>query len=542
MAMSPADCSIHAILRGRCETSPDRLWLQDLTGDQATYAQARQRGARWAAALRTLDVRPGDRVSSMLTNSVEGVTCWLGITALRAFEAPVHPEHRGPLLRHAIDTVESAVLVIDYQFLPRLAEAGRELRHLKHVVVVGLAASAQEQWQRPAGPFELWSAEGLLASAAGVTADPAWPWDLAAIIYTSGTTGPSKPVKMPWAQLAASSARTFPEGLNESDCFYAPWVASHMGAKMFPYLAATLGARLVLRQGLKMPSLLDEIRQYGVTTMTLFGVVVRWMLAASPRPDDAEIPLRYAVISPGMPELGEFSRRFGVRIATCYSMTEICVPVATEGWHLADWRSVGKYKPGSPGLEVRIVDEHDYPVEPGTAGELIVRSAEPWSLNLGYYGMPEASLEAWRNGWFHTGDIFTVDADGSYYFVDRVKDSIRRRGENISSLEVEAVVCSHPDVMQCAAIAVPSELTEDEIKVCIVRRPGSVLSASDLARYLADCMPRYMIPRYIEWVSGLPLTAGTERVRKAVLRENWRTPRTWDRLAERTLCAGTKER
>ena len=177
---------------------------------------------------------------------------------------------------------------------------------------------------------------------------------------------------------------------------------------------------------------------------------------------------------------------------------------------------------------MRLVDEHDYEVPEGQIGELIVRSDEPWKLNQGYFGIAAESMDAWRNGWFHTGDALRRDDDGNFYFVDRLKDSIRRRGENISSFEVEAIVNGHPDIAESAAIAVPSELGEDDVKIVVVRRPETDLSAPDLTDYLVPIMPRFMIPRYVEFVDQLPKTP-TDRVQKALFRSAGVTPQTWDR-------------
>jgi crotonobetaine/carnitine-CoA ligase len=178
---------------------------------------------------------------------------------------------------------------------------------------------------------------------------------------------------------------------------------------------------------------------------------------------------------------------------------------------------------------VRIVDEHDIEVPAGVVGELIVRTRVPWTVNAGYLGMPEQTAEAWRNGWFHTGDAFRYDEDGNFYFVDRIKDSIRRRGENISSFEVEAYVNEHPAVLESAAIAVPSEHGEDEVKVCVVLKPDGILEPEELIEHLIPRMPRFMVPRYVELVDALPKTEATQRVQKVLLREEPLNDKTWDR-------------
>jgi crotonobetaine/carnitine-CoA ligase len=186
---------------------------------------------------------------------------------------------------------------------------------------------------------------------------------------------------------------------------------------------------------------------------------------------------------------------------------------------------------GYPGYEVRVVDEHDYDVGPGEIGELVVRTAEPWTMNAGYLGMPDRTADAWTNGWFHTGDAFTYDRDGNMFFVDRARDCIRRRGENISSFEVEAEVNAHPLVAESAAIGVPAELGEEEIKVLVVAKPGAALSPVELTEFLIPRVPRFMVPRYIEFVPELPKTEATMRVKKYLLRDGALNPATWDREA-----------
>jgi crotonobetaine/carnitine-CoA ligase len=210
-------------------------------------------------------------------------------------------------------------------------------------------------------------------------------------------------------------------------------------------------------------------------------------------------------------------------------MTEIGAPFASDGYRLANARSCGRLRTGWAGYEVRIVDDHDEPLGAGEVGELVVRTSEPWVVNRGYYGMPEVTAEAWRNGWFHTGDGFMYDEDGNYYFVDRIKDAIRRRGENISSFEVEALVNRHPEVAESAAVAVPSEYLEDEVKVCVVRSEGAELSHAQLVEFLVPTMPSFMVPRYVEFVDALPKTEATMRTQKIKLREAALNEHTWDR-------------
>jgi crotonobetaine/carnitine-CoA ligase len=254
------------------------------------------------------------------------------------------------------------------------------------------------------------------------------------------------------------------------------------------------------------------------------------LLAQPEKPDDADNPLRGVIMAPLIPDLERFKRRFGVRVCTAYGMTEIAYPFAS-GWNLVNATSCGRLRRGPPGYEVRVVDAEDREVGCDRIGELIVRTAEPHIITPGYFGMPEKSAEIWRGGWFHTGDGFRHDADGNFYFADRIKDAIRRRGENISSFEVEAGVNEHPAVLESAAIGVPSEHSEDEVKVIVVLRPGAALEPKDLIAFLAPRMPRFMIPRYVEIADALPKTDATQRTRKHELRASALNARTWDREA-----------
>jgi crotonobetaine/carnitine-CoA ligase len=217
----------------------------------------------------------------------------------------------------------------------------------------------------------------------------------------------------------------------------------------------------------------------------------------------------------------------GVEIVTGFNMTETSLPIYFPDG-IPEWKACGRLRTGHPYYEVRIVDESDHEVPPGQVGELIVRTRAPWTLNAGYLGKPEATAAAWRNGWYHTGDAFRIDRDGHYFFVDRFKDAIRRRGENISSFEVEAIVQDHPAVAECAAIGVPSEVGEDEVQIFVVVKPGEQIAPGQLIEFLRPRMPRFMLPRYVQFAAELPKTPATQRVRKHELRELADPAQRWD--------------
>jgi crotonobetaine/carnitine-CoA ligase len=233
-----------------------------------------------------------------------------------------------------------------------------------------------------------------------------------------------------------------------------------------------------------------------------------------PLPDDAAV----------------FAERFGVTCYTLFNMTETAIPVAS-GPNPRGTGTCGKLRAGA---QVRLVDDHDCEVPVGTVGEMVVRTDAPWSMSHGYYKNPEATAAAWRNGWFHTGDAFRLDADGSYIFVDRIKDAIRRRGENVSSFEVEKEICAFPSVKEAAVIAVRSELTEDEVMAVVSPVPGQSVDPLGLTRFLKDRLPYFMVPRYVRVVPELPKTP-TAKIQKTELRRDGITPDTWDRETEPSI-------
>ena len=250
-------------------------------------------------------------------------------------------------------------------------------------------------------------------------------------------------------------------------------------------------------------------------------------LESTPRAsDDAENELRHLMCVPLPSDPADFMKRFGLESMSCsYGMTEAGLIMINE-----DPRRHPRSSGSVPrnGYSLRLVDEHDMEVPKGVPGEVILRSDRPWELMTAYLGRPEATVAAWRNGWFHTGDTFVEDDDGQFTFVDRTKDSLRRRGENISSFEVECEVASHEFVQEVACIGVPASLGEDEVKVLVVLTPGATLEPAELVSYLLPRLPYFMVPRYIEIVEELPKTP-TQKVQKQVLREKGNGLETWDR-------------
>ena len=507
---------------------PDRVTMLDVEGRQSTYRELQDTYRTWSDAFRRLGVEPGDTVATMLPNSFVAYQAWLGAAWLGAVEVPINNAYLGDMLRHLLEDSRARVLVISRRFVDRLAGVADGLDHLRTVVV----PDGEPGDALPDLPFDVLDGERFFAGAtpADDLEGPA-PHDTAALIYTSGTTGPSKGVLVPWAELF-EFARLPPDGmLEDGGGYYTVYPAFHVSGKSSLYMSARCRGHIAIREAFSLTEFWDDIRRFDIRAAGLVGPMAALLMLAPPSPNDADTPLESVFMGPLIPQVDEFKARFGVRVGTGFGMSEVGVPLGSDGFDLANATSCGRVRPGPPHYEVRIVDEHDDEVPVGAVGELIVRSGDPWVITPGYFNQPERTAAAWRNGWFHTGDGFRCDEDGNYYFVDRLKDAIRRRGENISSFEVEACVNQHPAVQECAAIAVPSELGEDEIKVLVVAAAGAEVDPAQLIDFLEPRMPKFMVPRYVEVVDGLPKTDATFRTRKVELREAGLNDATWDREA-----------
>ena len=354
------------------------------------------------------------------------------------------------------------------------------------------------------------------------------PGDTLAILYTSGTTGPSKGVCCPHAQyfwwgVHSSELLEIVEG----DTLLTTLPLFHTNALNAFFQALLTGSTLVVEKRFSASGFWDSLARSGATVTYLLGAMVPILLSKDPTPQDKAHRVRLA-LAPGVPEQfhAAFFERFGMHLLEGYGSTETNFVI---GVGLSDQRpgTMGKVRAG---FDARVVDDEDNELAPGQPGELILRADEPFAFATGYFGMSEKTVEAWRNLWFHTGDRVVRDADGYFRFVDRLKDAIRRRGENISSYEVEQVLLSHPLIETAAIYPVKSELAEDEVMAAIVVRPGAALLEVDLMRFCETRMAYFAVPRYVEFIDQLPVTENG-KVQKFRLRERGVTPRTWDREA-----------
>ncbi|MBX6388381.1 MAG: AMP-binding protein [Frankia sp.] len=504
----------HALAEWAAKT-PDAPALVHVDGTRFTYAELLEDSRRWAGCLRAHGVDAGTHVATLLPDRLDPHRAFLGLAWLRAVEVPLNTAYVGDMLRHALTVSEASVVLTTAAMLPRISEATAGLDPAPRVLLVD-------------------DLRDELATAEPATDLPGPEvWDVNTLLFTSGTTGPSKAVTTPWGLTYQMWSWVPEDTVRPGEALHLALPLFHNSGRSGFNYALGRGGCLVTRERFSATSMWDEIRRFGCVALALVGPLTALVYSAPPRQDDADNPLRSAILGPMIPDIEGFERRFGVRVATCYGQTEVGAPLVS-GFDHGPWANTGVPRESWPGFDVRLVDEHDIPVTtPGQVGELVVRAREPWSMSLGYHGMPAESAAAWRNGWFHTGDAFRTDEEGRYYFVDRMRDTIRRRGENISSFEVEAAVGQHPAVRECAAVGVRTELGDEEVMVCVILHEDQAagFSPAELVSFLDGRMPSFMLPRYVDVVDDLPRNATTGRVRKNELRARGLTPTTWDRLS-----------
>jgi crotonobetaine/carnitine-CoA ligase len=506
-------------LRLRAATHAERDFLR-FPDARFSYADAWRRTELTAAGLRGLGIERGDLVAVLLPNCPEFVFVWFALAHLGAVHAPINTAFRGPGLRHAVDLTGAAVVIVDESLLGGLEEIAGELGGVETIVVRGDAAAAAARFptRRVVGLAELEPAP--LGDEAPVDDD-----DLAMLLFTSGTTGRSKGCMLSHRFLARQGelfARHL--ALREDDVLYCPFPLFHADAAVFTVAPALeLGATAALGARFSVSGFWDEIRDLGATVFDFMGATLTMLHKQPPRPDDAANPVRLGWGVP-MPDFAdEFERRFDLRLVEVYGLSDAGIPV----YHPLDAPRRGACgRPVEP-FDVRLLDPRGHEVEAGEVGEIAIRANEPSLLMQGYFGMPERTLETFRDLWLHTGDLGRFDADGYLYFVGRQKEVIRRRGENISAFEVEEVLESHPAVREAAAFGVPSELTEEDVMAAVVLVDGASLTAPELIEHCAGRMARHMLPRYVDFVTALPRTP-TEKVEKFKLVERGVTASTHD--------------
>jgi crotonobetaine/carnitine-CoA ligase len=509
-------CVLRALLDRHAAATPDRIFARFADGSEWTWRQTRAIARQTAIGLAALGVRQGDNVLSWLPNGPDAIRTWFGLNYLGAVYVPINLAYRGGVLAHVVANSDARLIVAHADLVGRLAEIDR----------AALTAAVVLNGEAPSIPGLMMHARDALAPAGGelppLVREIA-PWDMQSIIYTSGTTGPSKGVMSSYLQLYTMGTESFPS-LDADDRFMVNLPLFHVGGTAGVYAMLALGGSIAIVEAFDTASFWRVVTETGTTACVLLGVMATFLVKQPPGPQDRAHTLTAAIMVPLCEDAAAFSARFGCDVYTVFNMTEVSTPLRS-GINPSPLATCGRPRPG---IDARVVDENDCEVAPGSVGELIVRTDRPWAMNHGYYKNPEATAKAWRNGWFHTGDAFRIGEDGQYFFVDRMKDAIRRRGENISSFEVETEICAHPAVKEAAAVAVPSEFAEEEVLAVVSLVEGATLDPAELIAFLTPRMAHFMVPRYVRIVADLPKTP-TQKVQKHLLRREGTTADTWDR-------------
>lgn len=518
---SRSDWTLAVTLRTAAERHPQRVCVRTMGGAQLTYGEVFVLAQARAAGLADLGVRAGDRVVLIMDNSIDMLIAWFAINMVGAVEVPCNTANRGTSLSHVMNNSGAGVAIIDSQYAEGLADVAAELTDLRTVVVRG-----------PLTPLP-WTTLGIekltgngdaLASANVSHREPA------SIIYTSGTTGPAKGVVVPHAHMHAFAAHVVDQlGIDEDDVYYVCLPLFHANAQFMQVLPCLMtGAEIVLADAFSASGWIRDLNSSGATVTSLLGVMAQYVFNRPPSELDTSHKVTRMITIPLPAAIAEdFERRFATTGVEAYGMTEICLPL---------YRPRGEpLRPGSCGkvlkdwFEVAIVDpETDEVLPDGAVGEIVVRPRVPYTTFLQYHEMPERTVEATRNLWFHTGDAGRRDADGYFYFMDRLNDRIRRKGENVTAYDIEVALSELPEVIEAAVVAKPAAEGEDDIKAYLVVADDSTPDPVEILSHCVRRLPYFAVPRYLEFIHELPKTP-TGKVLKRQLRAGDPSTSEWDR-------------
>jgi crotonobetaine/carnitine-CoA ligase len=490
--------------------------------EQITYEQLNERVNRVGNALEAMGVKKDDKVCVMLPNVPEFLYTWWGTAKLGGITVPLNTALRGEGLAYIVNHSDAETMVIDHRYVPVLEEVRSRLHHLERIVVLG--PQGERASHLPPGGIDF--AELLTAPAISPMKE-VWSEDIDSIMYTSGTTGLPKGVVHRHSRCYGGFVLPLMTGYTQDDIVYNTLPLFHVGGQNMVWMALVSDTRVAMTERFSASRFWDDVRRFDATFTLFLGAMIPILFKQPPRPDDHDNPLRIA-LSAAAPRTvwGDFEKRFNVKIVELYSQTEGGFMINPDAHTEGKVGSMGK--PGAT-FEMKVVDDDDNELPSGEVGELIYRPMGGGSLTE-YYKNPEATEEKTRGGWIRSGDLAYQDEDGYFFFVDRKSDFMRRRGENISSFEVEKIINSHPKVLESAAYAIPSELGEDEVMVALILQPGERLDPAELMQFCEANMAYFMIPRYIRYVTEFPKT-GTERTMKYQLKNDGVTPDTWDREA-----------
>jgi crotonobetaine/carnitine-CoA ligase len=512
------------ILEDKAKTCGDKVFLQFGEGKEFSYQEVNEITNRIANGLCNLGLEKGDKVAAFLPNCLEAAYLWFGVSKAGMIDVPINIANKGDFLSHIINSSDSKVMIIDRQLIDRLKFIENDVPNLERVVVVTRVQTAEAM---PELRFDVLDYNELANSPSERVKVDVRANEAQQIIYTSGTTGPAKPVLHSHAHIYHSALEYIEASRSTSeDIFLTCLPMFHANARILcVYPAMLLGTKVVIYERFSASRFWDWTRRAKATIFNSLGAMANFIYNQPRKENDGDNPVRICMAYP-MPSAiyEDFEKRYDLKVVEGYGLTELAIIT----YNPYDKPKIGSCGKGTKSFEVSIVDEDDFTVPAGTVGEIVARPNLPWIASLGYYNMPEKTVELLRNCFYHTGDAGYLDGDGYLYFVDRIKDYIRVRAENISSFEVERSVNAQPKVAESAAISVKSEHAEDEVKIVVVLKQGESLTPEQLLDFCQERMPYFAVPRYVEFVESLPKTP-TDRVQKNLLREAGITENTWDR-------------
>ncbi len=510
------------LLAQRAKAQPERIFVRFDDGAALGYGAFDLAATRIAAGLQALGLRPGERVATMLFNGPAYLEAWAALCRAGLVEVPLSPALRGDGLANQLLRSQARAIIIDSAVAEIVMALPRPLPDLRFVIVAG---EGGETFPSDASWHAL---EALrLTDTARFRSVATHEADISGIMFTSGTTGPPKGVTQPHSaglQLARDTVDLM--GYGADDVLFTAFPLTHVNAKYATIMAAMMAdASAVLHRRFTASGFWNICRREGVTAFNFMGAVLMMLAKQPPDALDRKHKVRMALgalVPPGLHRL--FAERFGVELIEVYGSTELGIAASTGGLEVPE----GSFGRARPHYEMQVQDDDGQACGPGCAGELVVRPRRRGVMFRDYHEMPEATLAAFRDLWFHTGDRARTDDAGNFYFVDRLSDSIRRRGENISSWEVEQVVGAIEGVAEVAAVGVPSDLSEEEVMVFLVPRSEATLSFPAIIAHCAAHLPAYAVPRFLRTIEALPKNA-SQRVVKASLRAAGVDAETWDR-------------
>ena len=485
---------VPSILETQPARNPDTVCFL-MRGARLTYGSMNARANAFAHGLASIEVGPGQIVAMLMKNAPEFLFAWFGILKLGAIQAPINVETRGKSLAHQLNLCKAETIIADCQFLAQIIEIADQLAQLKRVVVRDPGSAIDHD-----APFEILDFDAVFSDSDGnPDRPPADPLAPAMVMFTSGTTGLSKGCVLSHSYLLHHCELVEREfQVTKEDTLYCPFPLFHADAAYLTVLPAFyVGGRAALSERFSASRFWDEVREFGATVFDFMGATLTILWKQDPKPDDLDNTVRLAWGVP-MPDFAEaFEKRFGLRLVEVYGLTDGGVGVYQP---LDEPRRPGACGKPVDSYQFKIFSPSDQELPVGETGEIVIRPNRPGVVMNEYLNMPAETLATMRNLWLHTGDFGFFDADGYLHFVGRAKDSIRRRGENISAFELEEAVGSHPAVLNCAAIGVPSELTEDDVMVFVVLKPGQTLTHEALTNHCRQTVAEFMVPRYIRFV------------------------------------------